>query len=205
MYIPANAHLCETVRAVAAPRVRRSALPSGLSLRRTIPEAQRALLLSRARYLNESDRTFLTQLLADGRTCRELAAIAQLSIPITGVASRANSTLLTRQARNTARLMQRRFLRLAARLLHPAVPYLITYLRDMPSTRARICTLHFFQGVSVRDVARIMNLPYCTVRHICNVTIAKAEALAAAATMAPISTPTTTPPAHSRSRPHQST
>lgn len=160
--------------------VSRRSLTQGLTLRRTISEAQRTLMLSRARYLNESDRTFLTQLLADGRTCRELAAISQLNIPITGPASRANVTLLTRQARNTARLMQRRFIRLANRLLHPTFAYLITHLRDMPPTRARLCTLHFMHGLSVRDTARIMNLPYCTVRHICQVTNAMAEALAAA-------------------------
>ncbi|MBU6411874.1 MAG: hypothetical protein KGS45_00225 [Planctomycetes bacterium] len=158
----------------------RPCLAAGLTLRRTIPESQRTLMLSRARYLNEADRTFLTQLLADGRTCRELAAIAQLNIPITGPASRANVTLLTRQARNTARLMQRRFIRLANRLLHPTFAYLITHLRDMPPTRARLCTLHFMHGLSIRDTARAMNLPYCTVRHICQVTLAKAEALAAA-------------------------
>ncbi len=148
------------------------------SLRRTIPESQRQTLLSRARYLPESDRLFLTQLLADGRTCRELAAIAQLNIPITGPASRADVTLTTRDARNTARVLQRRFQRLATRLLSPGFTYLLTHLPDMPPTRARICSLYFFQGLSIREIARSMCLHFTTVRQICDATAAKAEALA---------------------------
>lgn len=146
------------------------------SLRRPLPDSLRQTLLLRARYLRESDRAFLTQLLADGRTCRELAAISLLKVPITGPASRASVCIISRQARNTARILQRRYSRLVSRLLSPQFNYVLHSLSDMSPTRARICTLHFIHGFTMRQVARTMCLPYATVRQICDHTTVKAQA-----------------------------
>jgi hypothetical protein len=160
---------------------RRKPKPAAVSLRRVPSPDLRQTLLRRAALLPESDRTFIRQLLADGRNCRELAAISQVSIPITGSASRAKVCLVTRQARNTARVLQRRFARLAARLLSPEFTYVFTTLSQMCPTRARICTRHFIHGEPTRTIARGMCLPYATVRRICEHTSAKAQAIAAMA------------------------
>jgi hypothetical protein len=182
---------CSSSRVVRASNspLRKKATRATVSLRRAPSPELRRTLLRRAAMLPESDRTFITQLLADGRTCRELAAISQVSIPITGSAARANVSLVTRQARNTARVLQRRYARLAARLLSPEFTYVLSSLSQMCSTRASICRRHFIHGEPARTIARGMCLPYATVRRICEHTSAKAQAIAA---MPPPVLPTTT-------------
>lgn len=145
----------------SAPIRRRSALT----------QQQRDLVLKRSIHLNESDRCFIKQILSDGRTCRDVASTVSVVLatlpPSTTPDRAAAPRLTTSQFRAATRALQRRFLRLASRLLSPECAYLLSPHQRLCPTRLRICRLHFVQGRSLRQISHSLALPIHIVRRIC--------------------------------------